>query len=229
MTSSKEFFLLFIKKEKVAKNTYSFYFDRSHVNYDFRPGQYNRMILPHDNPDERGTSRFFTVVSSPLEKDYLVITTKIVRSTFKKKLASLIPGDKVKFFGPMGNLVLLDDEKESLVLLAGGMGITPFRSMLTYAGVKKLNSKITLLASFSAAEEMVFHEELVKIANERPTIKVVYATKSPEELVKEYIKDVQQSKYYVVGPPEMVDVARQMLESLRVPEEKIVTESFIDY
>ncbi len=228
MADSKEFFLPFVKKEQVAKHTYSFYFSAKGgpaFGWDFLPGQYIRMVLPHERADTRGTSRFFTVASSPTEKNYLMITTRVIRSTFKKRLASLVSGEKVRFFGPMGNLVLRDQEKESLVLMAGGMGITPFRSVIKYAGDKNLHVKLTLLVSFSATEEMIFYDELTKIASEHSNIKVVYLSsgRSPAGHLP------GGAKYYVAGSPEMVEATKQLLESLRTPEEKVLTESFIDY
>lgn len=78
MALAKYFYLNFIKKEKIAKDTYSFYFDSSKDNFDFISGQYVKMNLIIENPDDRGTSRFFTISSSPLEKDRLMITTKVI-------------------------------------------------------------------------------------------------------------------------------------------------------
>src|SRR6478672_7512664 len=100
MGKGRSFVLSFIKKEKVAKDTYSFYFDRSQVAFDFLPGQYVRLTLPHA-ADEKGTSRYFTISSSPHEKDVLVLTVKIYESTFKRALYGLQPGHQGHFFGPM--------------------------------------------------------------------------------------------------------------------------------
>jgi glycine betaine catabolism B len=224
---AKEFNLLFVKKEKLAENTYSFYFSKE--GFDFLPGQYIRMVLPHD-ADERGTSRFFTISSSPYEKDFLIITAKVIKSTFKNKLLSLETGKPVKIFGPLGTLILNDDEKDQLIFLSGGMGITPFHSMITYAAAKKLPVSLTLLASFSQSEEMIFYEELMESSHENKNITVVYINKRvSEETLRKYTNNLDKSKYFIVGPPAMVEATRELLEMLNIDEEKILTESFTGY
>jgi ferredoxin-NADP reductase len=106
MVRAKLFSLNFLKKELISAGIYGYYFDRSKVEFDFMPGQYIQLTLPHTDVDERGSSRFFTIASSPTEKDYLMITSRKGRSSFKKALFELKPGDKVQFFGPMGAFVL---------------------------------------------------------------------------------------------------------------------------
>src|SRR3989344_6068804 len=146
------FILKFIKKEKVAKNIYSFYFDKRDYKLDFLPGEYIRMTLGIPRPDSRGSSRYFTIASSPLNKKYLIVTTKIIRSTFKKRLLDLKTGELVKFFGPMGNFTLGKIDKRPKVFLSGGMGITTFYSMLLYYAQAKSSHDITLMALFSDTE-----------------------------------------------------------------------------
>jgi NAD(P)H-flavin reductase len=104
----KTFFLFFTKKVKIAKDLYVIIFDRKKVPFTFLPGQYIQMTLPHENVDERGSSRYFTIASSPTEKDVLMITSRKGRSSFKKALFGLKAGDRVQFFGPMGVFVLPD-------------------------------------------------------------------------------------------------------------------------
>lgn len=244
MAPSKEFFLPFLKKEQVAKDTFSFYFDRTGTELDFLPGQYNRVTLPHENADERGTSRFFTIASSPTDKDYLMVTTKVIQSSFKRMLANLEPGHKAQFFGPMGNFVLNDDETKSCVLMAGGIGITPYHSMLRYAADKNLTVNLILFVSFSTIEEMVFYQELMDISQKHPNIKVIYTITHQEEskeswtgetgrisenLIKKYIIDIQQPKYYIVGPPAMVEGTKEMLIRMSIPAEQILNENFTGY
>jgi ferredoxin-NADP reductase len=226
--AAEEIFLSFAKKEKIAKDTYSFYFFKKEFSY--LPGQYIRMVLPHESPDDRGTSRFFTISSSPHEKDYVIITVKIIQSSFKNALIELKPGARVKIFGPLGNFILHDDEQEPLVFLSGGMGVTPFRSMLSYAAAKNMKLPLVLLASFSNHEEKIFHDELMMINREHKNMEVIYSnTRISEDLLRKYIPDLSQPKYYLVGPPAMVEATRELLESLNIDEEKILTESFTGY
>ena len=193
-STPKNFQLPFIRKEKIARDIYSFYFNRlANADFDFVAGQYIRMILNIANPDERGTSRFFTVASSPLEKQYIMITTKIIKSSFKKKLLELWPKDMVKFYGPIGGFILNEEDKHERVFLAGGIGITPFHSMITYLHAKNLSIPITLIASFSTIEDLIFYEELSDIAKENPRIKVIYTISHPEKSFQNSFRHSRES------------------------------------
>jgi ferredoxin-NADP reductase len=225
--AAKQFSLVFLKKQQIAENIYSFYFEKGE--FDFLPGQYVRMILPHEHADDRGTSRFFTISSSPLEKD-VVVTTKLLQSTFKNALMHLQEGTPVTMFGSLGNLVLHDDETRPMVFLSGGMGITPFRSVLRYAADKNLEMPLTLISSFSKGDEMLFSEELSIISREHKNIQVTFLDKRiSEEILQENVADLQKPTYYLVGPPAMVEGVMKLLESLNISEEKIMTESFTGY
>lgn len=254
MMQAKEFFLPFVKKEKIAKHVYSFYFDRKSINFsakgtpasgwDFLPGQYIRMVLPHERPDERGTSRFFTIASSPLEKNHVMITTKLTASSFKNAMRDLSLKTQVKFYGPMGNFVFRDDEQSPLVLLAGGIGITAYHSMIVYAAKKQVKIPITVLVSFSTREEMIFYKELTAIANKHKNINIMYTISNAQgyedgwqaqtgritnDFIKKYVPDVTKPKYYIVGPPRMADTMRELVTDFGVDEEQIISENFTGY
>lgn len=240
----KEFYLPLVKKTQLAKDTYSFYFGSANTDFNFLPGQYIRMTLAIKNPDNRGNSRPFTIASSPLEKNHIMITTKIIQSSFKKRLAKLAPGEKVKFFGPMGGFVFDDQKKDQRVLLAGGIGITPFHSMITYAFEKKFSIPINLFVSFSTVEEMIFYEELSTIANKNPHIKVVYTISRPElskekwigetgriseALIKKHLPDFTKPQYFIVGPPAMVAAIEKVVRGIGIASERIFIENFTGY
>ena len=244
MTKSKSLTLPFLRRKKVAKNTYSFYFDRSKTNFDFLPGQYVRMTLPHINPDDRGTSRYFTIASSPLQKDILMLTVRIYDSSFKKALHDLRPGDVGSFFGPMGWFLLPKDEPFDKVFIAGGIGITPFHSLLHFFADKKLDNSLTLFASFPTREEVVFYDALDEINKKHKKINVIYTLTGEKNIPKEwmgevgriskqmlqkYIPDLHKPIFYVVGSPKMVAGVSKSLLKFGVPEEHIQTEDFTGY
>lgn len=104
-TGSKLFFVQFSRKEQICDRVFSYYFVRPHA-FHFQAGQYIQMTLPHADPDERGSSRFFTIASSPTEKDFLMITSRKGKSSFKRAMFALTPGTSVQFFGPIGKFVL---------------------------------------------------------------------------------------------------------------------------
>jgi len=239
-----EFSLSFIEKKEIAKDTYSFFFDRSsQPDYSFSPGQYVRIILDLPKLDIRGKSRMFTVSSSPGQKDVLVITTKILKnpSIFKQRMIGLKNGEEVKFFGPMGAFTLPDKSKRPLVFLSGGIGITPFHSMILHAVNQLYPVPITLIASFSYREEVIFYEEFEKIANKNPKIKVVYTLSQgdsldieergriSEKIIKNNILNISYPEYFICGSSLMVASSLELLESMDIPMEQVREEQMTGY
>lgn len=243
MIESKPYTIQFISHEQVAKDTYTFYFKKP-AGFAFIPGQYNRWTLPITPTDGRGSSRFFTISSSPTLTDKLTITTKILQSDFKKALVNLKENDEIKIFGPMGNFILDEAITKTRVFIAGGIGITPYHSMLTYAAAKNLTIPMTLFVSFSTPEEMIFYEELKKIGDDHNNIKIVYTITKPEDsqtswngetgrisemLIRKYIPDTVDTLFYVVGPPPMEEATTKLLKDMHITEENILTEAFTGY
>lgn len=244
MQHSKIFSLPFLIHKHIAKNTYSFFFDRTNVDVDFLPGQYLRMTLPHTHADERGTNRYFTIASSPLERAYLMVTTKMIQSTFKETLHNLTPGQEVQFFGPMGKFLLDEKDRRDQVLIAGGVGVTPFHSMMTYAAKNELAIPLTLFVSFTTEEEVIFYEELTSLTKNNKKLRVIYTVSDiknlskqwqgekgrfSQSLFKKYIPDLTRAIYSVVGSSHMVEKTKEMLFSLDISEEQIRTEDFTGY
>lgn len=247
---SEQFLLPFIKKEKIAKNTWSFYFDRQKIpQYSFKPGQYTRVTLPFHPIDGNGNYRLFTTCSSPLQKEYLMITTRIQDdsskvSDFKKHFASLSIGEEVQFFGPMGGFYLQEDNLTPRIFIAGGIGITPFYSMLMYASKKQLKIPLLLFSSFSTVEEICFRQELQDAALKNEHIKIIYTVSHPREskttwtgevgrvskaLIEKYALNIQKSIFMVVGSMPMVEETVDLLNNMHVAEEKIKVEQFLGY
>lgn len=238
---STKFDLPFVKKVKLTKDTYTFYFERVQ-GLDFLAGQYFRITLPIKNPDERGSSRFFTISSSPTDIDFLTITTRIIKSSFKLRLNSLESGENVSFFGPIGTLYVEEGDIDSIIFLAGGIGITPAHSILRFIDNKNLKLNFTLIVSFSKKEEVIFYEELRELELRNANIKVIYTlTKEEnfysgletgrinEEMIKKYAQNYIDSKFFIVGPPAMVDAMIGTVKSLGISEEKIIKENFSGY
>lgn len=232
-SSAYEFYLPFIKKEQVAKDTYAFYFSargRSVSFRDFLPGQYIHMYLPIKNENGRGNSRMFTIASSPFEEQHIMIVTRIIQSLFKKTLFNLLSTTLVKFYGPSGGFVLHEEEKRQQVFLAGGIGITPFLSMLSYIDQKKLNLRVTLIVSFSTVEDIIYKEKLKEIEKRNRNIKVVYIIgRISKEVIKKHVPNIKKSLHYIVGPPKMVEDVYEIIEKMDVKSENILTEDFEGY
>lgn len=232
--NARYFYLNFIKKEKISKDVFSFYFNRENFDFNFLAGQYVHLYLPIEKEKNRGNSRMFTIASSPLEKDYIFIAVKKGKSLFKKSLFSLVPQTPVKFYGPSGTLVIDENPptggKPSYVFLAPGIGITPFRSIIKYISQKNLNISITLLASFSKKEDILFFSELMEISKFNSNIKVIYSLRRIDSsLIKKYIKNINKHLYYIAGPAYAISDLEEVVSDIKVPNEKIFLEDFEGY
>ena len=236
--------LAFLRKERVAEDVWSFFFDRSGTDFNFLPGQYIRITLPHLRPDDRGTTRYFTIASSPARVGEIMITTKVIESTFKKTLFALKRGQVVNFYGPLGKFVLDPEDKMPKVFLAGGIGITPFHSMLTFASEKLISTPLSLFVSFSNVSQMVFYDELKEVSNKNPNIQIIYTVsrsgkinnnwrgetgRIDMEMIKKYVPDINQAAFFFTGPMEFTDAMEAMLLNADIYDEQIRKEIFTGY
>ena len=207
--------------------------------FDYKPGQYMMMELDVADP-KNGSIRSLSIASSPTE-NFLLFSTKISDTLFKQKFNSLKAGDKVRMKGPMGIFTLKEDAQK-VVLLGGGIGITPFRDMIKYVTDKKLPLKITLLYSNRTPADIVYKDEWRVFARENPHLKVVHTItdyqgndwhgrrgRIDEYLVKEYCSDLQNTPFYICGPPGMVNAMFELLVKIGVPGPNIKIERFVGY
>src|SRR5215216_5157547 len=120
--------------------------------FAFAAGQYLHYTLQDGESDDRGLSRYFTIASAPSERSVL-LTTRLSTpgSSFKRALSSLQPGAVVEADGPAGDFVYANPERPA-VFIAGGIGITPFRSILVDLTSRPLASEITLLYANSTPD-----------------------------------------------------------------------------
>lgn len=206
---------------------------------NFKPGQYFtvRLIDPPYH-DDRGAMRHFSIVNSPNEKGILSFATRLRESAFKKSIAEFPIGTEVEVGSISGDFILPDDTSKPLVFIAGGIGITPFMSMLRFAKEENLDTKITLLYSSKDRESAAFLGELQKIAN--PNFKPVFTmTEDPKwegekgrvdtEFIKKYVEDLGSSVFYVAGPPAMTNAIVDALKELGIESSRIRYENFTGY
>lgn len=201
--------------------------------FKFYAGQYLDVELSIDDQDKKGKSRTFTISASPTE-DFLMMTTRLGVSDFKKAMAQLKPGAVITTSHPAGTFII--DETESAVFIAGGIGITPFRSMIKYALDKKLSTPITLIYS-NSTDDFLFKGELATWKKNLPNLRVIYIQTSRDgRLNAQKLSSMLHSKlytihsiYYLAGPPKMVDDFAKMLLNLRVEEVNIRYDRFDGY
>lgn len=151
-------------------------------------------------------------------------------SHFKQALKSLKPGDEITADGPEGDFVI-DDPARNHVFIAGGIGITPFRSILVEAGNKGQQLKVHLLYA-ARDENIAFRDELDALAHKNPHLAISYIVQ-PERLNQERLKkelDAVDNPYvYVSGPEPMVEAMDEMLEDLGVKKDDIKGDYFPGY
>jgi ferredoxin-NADP reductase len=196
----------------------------------WEPGQYYVYFLPGAILDRRSPVRPFTVASAPSESR-LEITTRIPDqpSRFKRELLKLKPGAKVYTAGPYGFFTLKSGPS---IFVAGGIGVTPFRSMLIEQAAAGKVSDITLLYS-NRPGPVAFKAEFDKLAATYPNFKVHYIS-DPERLsaatVKKYAPNFESATVYLSGPKPLVkDLASSLKTELGINSSKIVQDSFKGY
>jgi ferredoxin-NADP reductase len=229
------------EKREVAKDTLLVVFDLGGEEVDFTPGQYFWVELPdRGHEDERGLRRHISIVTSPTERGVLGLATRLRDTAFKKTLAELEVGDEVQVEEPKGSYLLPEDTGTEYVFIAGGIGITVFRSMLRYIADKGLPYRITLVYSNRDRESAAFLDELAELEREIDGLRVVLVmTKEPAwdgerrhidaEVLREHVGDLDRYTYYVAGPPGMVDGVDAKLKEAGVEEERIHAGKFAGY
>lgn len=155
-----EYFMIGLKdRREVAERTLAFEFEKP-AGWEFKAGQSIDMtLLDPPETDAEGDKRAFSIASAPHE-DTLMIATRLRDSAFKRVLQSLPLRSEVKIEGPFGNMTLHNKVARTAVILAGGIGITPFRSMLVRAAHEKLPHRIFLFFSNRRPEDAPFLAEL---------------------------------------------------------------------
>lgn len=245
MNDDGPFFLEFTKKEKLAADTFTFFFKRNGTERPFISGQYYEMKLPHSNMDERGDSRVFTISSSPTNTEFITITTRIIQSTFKLTLGELKPGEKVQFDGPWDDLNFDERDASPHVFLAGGIGLTPYHSIIQYCLDKGIQRKMTLFVSWKTQSDIIFDdffrkaEDTLKDFTYVPTLTEEKSLSTDlwdreigridEKMIKKYVQDIKKSLYYFSGPPSMVNALKDTVVRMGVSKEKIIAEEFEGY
>jgi len=226
---SRRYLLPISRQKTVAKGTGEVSFDNSQAKMNFVAGQHIKVRIPemlYDDP--KGNYRTFSICSSPNNKKELCVAFRQSGSGFKKTLMKLPIGTMIEIEGPLGRFTLPQETKEPLILVAGGIGITPLRSMIKFSHEKLTKHIITLLYGNRDKESSAYLDELTETAEKNKRISL--ANKFgviDEEFLRKHKDD--KAKWYIVGPPAMVHATKNILAKLKVDSDKIYAEEFDGY
>jgi ferredoxin-NADP reductase len=232
-----------ISKETVAEGTMAFHFEKPE-GFVWKAGQsIDLTLINPPETDAEGNKRAYSIASAPHEEN-IMITTRMRDTAFKRVLKNAEAGLEVKIEGPFGSFTLHEKAERPAIMLVGGIGITPFFSMLKNATEQKLPHKIFLFYSNRRPEDAAFLEDIKKIAGQNPNITFIptmtnmeksavawegetgYITK---EMIERHVADKTDAVYYSAGPLAMVTAMRKTLGEMGVSDDDIRTEEFTGY
>src|SRR5919108_1538227 len=211
---------------------------------EYIAGQFAFFDVGDVNDDPKGPTRHFTIASSPTE-DFIQISTRIRDSPYKKRLDSLQKGAVVKVRGPEGKFTLHQDYSKLAIFLSGGIGVTPFRSMIKYATDTNLPVRIFMFDSNKNKQNILYKTEFDNCTKINKNLRIIYTVTEEDktagkewkgeigridsEMLKKYLQpaDIEKSIFYVCGPPAMIEAMQRILKAnLQIPSERIKIEEF---
>lgn len=258
--------LTLMEKNKVeGTDVMSFKFSKHVEDYDVRKktllldynaGQFAFFDIGEVYNDPKGPIRHFTISSSPTE-NFIMFSTRIRDSPYKKRLANLEKGTKVKLRGPEGQFVLHQNYTNTAVFLSGGIGVTPFRSMIKYATDMQLPVKIIMFDSNRNRNNILFKKEFDEWTGVNQNLKIIYTISEKEQkdeqsssslsttndwkgeygrinkaMILKYLNTnvLNNSIFYICGPPSMLKAMQNLLQQdLEILKERIKVEEFTGY
>jgi ferredoxin-NADP reductase len=231
-------------RREVAKGTMAFWFDTSSApDFTFEPGQNaDYYLINPPYTDAEGNKRSFSFAASPHHRGTIMITTRMRDTAFKNSLKEIPLGTPVKVVGPLGNMILHDDVTRPAVMLAGGIGITPFRSMIEWATVEKKQYRLFLFSSNRDKSSIAFHNDLEiwtdknfhfhylpTLTDEKPADWHYATGPITMPMIQEQLDDLSLPVFYMAGPDAFVLAMRRMLMNAGIGRDQIRQEAFTGY
>ena len=228
------------EKREVAKGTLFVLFAVDDYP-EYRPGAYFWVELPdRGHSDEKGLRRHISLATSPTERGVVGLATRLRDSAFKQTLAELAVGDEVQVEEPKGSFLLPEETSADYVFVAGGIGITVFRSMLRFIADEGLPYRVTLVYSNRDRESAAFLDELEELERRVDGLRLVLTmTDEPAwegetrhldaEVIGELVGGLDGKTFLVAGPPAMAEAVADSLLGAGLPEERVLADKFSGY
>lgn len=221
--------LTLVNKTELAPGLWDFAF-ASDVPPRFEPGQYLEWTLPHEKPDARGNRRTFTLASAPTEP-HVHLGARIPAegaSTFKRSLSALNPGDRLVGSNLLGDFTLPKETNVPLAWIAGGIGVTPFRSMAQDMVDRNVSRDVVMFYACRTDADFAYRDVLERAGTFGLRL-VCLTDHLTAERVATDVPDFAARTWYLSGPPTMVDAYKKLLRSMGVAKQKIRTDYFPGY
>lgn len=236
--------------KRLTEDSYAVRFKLNNFNFGYLPGQF--VMLKFDPLIENGEfqvkngltktqSRAYSMSSSPLNNDFLEITSKKTPDGFISDYMARVlrPGHIVKVSGPYGKFVLDENNIDDVFLIGAGSGISPLMSMLRYIIEMKFNKNVTMLFCNKKFSDIIWYDELIDIQSKNPNFKCFFSLTQKDhdewngftgringEMIKNCEVDLSKQIYYICGPPLMVDTCVKDLKELEVEDSRIKIEKY---
>lgn len=232
--------VLLAGRQEVAAGTLAFRFAKP-PGFAFEPGQAVTLLLTDPPPEANSRQRIFSLTSAPFEAELSIATRMREGSAFKHALKTLRPGAKLQLKGPRGTMTLHEDASRAAVFIAGGIGITPFMSMLRQAAHEGSTRQLRLVYSNRRPQDAAFLRELQGLEKKIAGFRLVATMtdvppawkgetrKIDAELIAQASRELAAPVYYLVGPPGFVEAIKQTLATAGVAADDVRTEEFYGY
>ncbi len=235
-----------LRKAEVAEETFAFWFEKP-KNFSFTAGQYLSLTLGNvADPDPRARTHSFSIASAPYEPE-LMVAMRMRESYFKEQLRAMPLGSPVTVRGPYGSFIFTEDDTRPAIFLIGGIGITPVRSMVLEATQEHRARSIIVFSANRGPKNAAFLADLQLAAAENPHFTFIPTMTGTDggdptwtgevgridrAMVERYVKTIPEQhapRYYLVGPADMVRTMRELLSTMAISPESIMTEEFTGY
>ena len=221
------------RREELAEGTMAFHFEKP-AGFAFEAGQSASFTLLDPPAEPNSTRRTFSLAGAPSEPELMIATRMREGSHFKRALKALPLGAKVRLSGPLGNMTLHEDATRAAMLIAGGIGITPFRSMLLQADHERLEHRLFLAYSNRRREHAAFLGELQALEQRNDRFRLLALMTDTDGILDEqklerFAGGATAPIYYLAGPPAMVEAMKAILARRGVGEDDVRSEEFFGY
>ena len=233
--------LTLVEVEEVTHNVKTFRFKPpggGEIPFAYLPGQF---LTLHITPAGIPTKRSYTIASTPTWRDRVEITVKRENRGLVSRWLhdELKVGEEVCIEAPNGTFIFTGEQAENVVLIGGGVGITPMMSVARYLTEKSWRGKVSLILSFRAPRDYIFREEIAKLQARNTNLSLTVTMSNPGNeswsgtvgridaaLLAAAVPDIGMRRVHICGPAEMMESTKAALLKLAVPAEQIKTEAF---